>query len=53
MACQLTLVLWQYLRLAAENVNNGVYETVEQPLVTNQENVQQEDNVPPVNNTTE
>ena len=39
--------------MAAENVNNGVNQTVETPLITTQENVQLEGNIPPVNNTTE
>ena len=30
--------MWQYLKMAAENVNNGVNETVA-PLITNQDNV--------------
>jgi len=39
--------------MAAENVNNGVNQTVETPLITTQGNVQQEGNIPPVNNVTE
>ncbi|HEX7902506.1 MAG TPA: hypothetical protein VF487_01415 [Chitinophagaceae bacterium] len=39
--------------MATENVNNRVNETVETPVLTNEENVQQAGNVPPVNNTNE
>ena len=39
--------------MAAENVNNGVNQTVETPLITTQGNVQQEGNIPHVNNTPE
>lgn len=39
--------------MSTENVNSGVNEIVETPVLTNEENVQQAGNVPPVNNTTE
>ena len=55
MTCQLTLILWQCLKMASENVenSNGAQAIVDSPHINNQDNVHQEGDNPHANNNTD
>ncbi|WP_206339437.1 hypothetical protein, partial [Listeria monocytogenes] len=55
MTYQLTFILWQYLKMASENVenSNGAHATVDSPHINNRDNVQQEGDNPHATNNTD